>query len=502
VVLWEREVREMREAETILSIQRKWSGTTWFIEGDISDCFGSLDHSILLSILSEKIDDGHFLRLIENLLKAGYLEQWRFNATLSGTPQGGVLSPILSNIYLDRLDKYVEQALLPNHNRKAERGYNPEYNHLRDRAKRLAKQGRSREAEQLRKRMRSMPSRDPNDPDFRRLRYIRYADDFLLGFIGKREEAEQIKRQLGEFMRDSLKLELSDSKTLITHGRTQAARFLGYEVVVLYDDTKQNPRGRAINGIIGLKVPADVVHAKCAPYQKGGKPIHRAERLNDDVFSIIAGYQLEFRGIAEYYRLAYNLSTRLDRLKWVMEQSLTKTLASKLRMSVPKVYRRYQSTIQTERGPYKVLRVEVKREGKKPLVAQWGGVSLARRKGAVLNDRPKSAWNTNRTELLERLLADQCELCGSQEGVQVHHVRSLKDLKCKGQAERPEWVKQMASRQRKTLVVCQECHTGIHAGRHSKHAQKKRIQDTGEPDEAKVSRPVRRGAVGTVPETG
>lgn len=456
-------------------IQRKWSGTTWFIEGDISDCFGSLDHSILLSILSEKIHDGRFLRLIESLLKAGYLEEWRFNATLSGTPQGGVLSPILSNIYLDRLDKYVEQALLANHNRKAERGYNPEYSYLQRRAHKLRKRGRRREAEQLRKRMRSMPSRDPNDPDFRRLRYVRYADDFLLGFIGKREEAEHIKRQLGEFMRDSLKLELSDSKTLITHGRTQAARFLGYEVVVLYDDTKQNPRGRAINGIIGLKVTADVVHAKCAPYQKGGKPIHRAERLNDDVFSIISGYQLEFRGIAEYYRLAYNLSTRLNRLRWVMEQSLTKTLASKFRISVPKVYRRYQSTIQTERGPCKVLRVEVRRKGKKPLVAQWGGVSLARRKGAVLNDQPKSVWNTNRTELLERLLADQCELCGSQEGVQVHHVRSLKDLKCKGRAEKPEWVKQMASRQRKTLVVCQECHTDIRAGQHSKHAQKKRI---------------------------
>ena len=175
------------------------------------------------------------------------------------------------------------------------------------------------------------------------------------------------------------------------------------------------------------------------PYQKGGKPIHRAERLNDDVFSIIAGYQLEFRGIADYYRLAYNLSTRLNRLRWVLEQSLTKTLASKLRISVPKVYERYQRTIHTERGPYKVLRVEVRRKGKKPLVAQWGGVSLARCKGAVLNDRPKSAWNTNRTELLQRLLADRCELCGSQEGVQVHHVRSLKDLKRKG---RKAWMGQ------------------------------------------------------------
>ncbi len=458
--------RPGRGCHTALTeIQRKWTGTAWFIEGDISDCFGSLDHQILLSILKEKIHDGRFLRLIGNLLKAGYLADWRFNVTLSGSPQGGVVSPILSNIYLDRLDRFVETTLLPTHNRKARRKVNPEYHSLKQRAWYLESTGRKAEAGGLRKQYQKLPSQDPNDPDYRRLRYVRYADDFLLGFSGPREEAVAIKRRLKEHVRDELKLDLSEEKTLITHARSQAARFLGYEIVALAGDHKRDRKGRrSLNGGIGLKVPADVVRTKCAPYMRRGKPIHRKELTNDSVFSIIAHYQQEFRGVVEYYRLAYNLSTQLNRLKWVMEGSLTKTLASKLRTSVNKVYKRFQTTVRTEGIPHKALRVEVPREGKKPLVAQWGGISMAHRKDAVLNDEPQRIWNGERTELLERLLTDTCELCGSRENVQVHHVRGLKDLRREGRAEKPEWVKKMAARQRKTLIVCHPCHTGIHAG--------------------------------------
>ena len=458
--------RPGRGCHTALTeIERTWKGTTWFIEGDISDCFGSLDHELLLSILKENIHDGRFIRLIENLLKAGYLEDWRFNTTPSGSPQGGIVSPILSNIYLDRLDTFVEQTLLTRHNCGIRRRPNPEYNDLRNRARRLNRQGRRGEANLLFKRMKSMPTQDPDDPDYRRLRYVRYADDFLLGFSGPRREAEEIKHQLKEYMDRELGLELSEPKTLITHARSKAARFLGYEVTVLQNDAKRTNGGRSINGKVALKVPADVISAKCAPYMRNGKPIHRPERIFNSVFSIVADYQLEYRGLVEYYRLAQNLSVRMDRLRWIMEGSLTKTLACKLRISVNKVYRKYQTIIHTDHGPRKVLQVEVPREGKKPLVAQWGGISLARRSNAVLNDQPVTpVWNTQ-TELLERLLANTCELCGSTEEVQVHHVRSLKDLKRKGRAEKPEWVETMASRHRKTLIVCRKCHTDIHAGK-------------------------------------
>ena len=457
--------RPQHGCHTALSeIYHKWIGTKWFIEGDIAQCFDSLDHSILLNILREKIHDNRFLRLIENLLKTGYLLEWRYNATLSGSPQGAVLSPILANIYLDKLDKFVENELIPKYNRGKGRRPNPEWQKLQQQTKRLKKKGLINEAHLARRLMQQVPSLDPQDPNYRRLRYIRYADDWLIGFSGPRQEAEEIKREIGNYLRENLKLELSESKTLITHPRTEAARFLGYDIVVLNNNQKLDRRGhRSINGQIGLKVPNDVVKNKCARFLLHGKPIHRPELIHDSVFSIVAHYQHEFRGIVEYYRLAYNLY-QLNRLKWLMERSLTQTLAHKLRVSVREIYCRYQTTLHTPDGSYSGLQVKVERsEGQKPLIANWGGISLKRDMKAVLNDSPSNIVGP-RTELERRLLADTCELCGSHEDIQVHHVRALKDLQQKGRTPPPYWVEIMATRQRKTLVVCRQCHMSIHAG--------------------------------------
>jgi hypothetical protein len=308
-----------------------------------------------------------------------------------------------------------------------------------------------------------MPSVDPDDPEYRRLRYVRYADDWLLGFAGPRREAEAIKRQVGEFLRDHLKLELSEPKTLITHARTEAARFLGYEVSVLHEDTARDRAGRRkINGVIGLRAPEAVLRATGVPYLAHGKPIHRAERLHDSAFSIVAQFQAEYRGIVEYYRLAYNLR-RFARLKWVMEQSLVKTLAHKLRISVAKVYDRFGTILQTPVGPYRGLRVTVERRDRPPLVATWGGIPLKRNLQAPLDDQPRRVWNA-RSELVQRLLAQECELCSSPLRSEVHHIRALRDLRRFGKREKPAWVKLMATRRRKTLVVCRTCHRSIHRG--------------------------------------
>ena len=238
--------RPRRGCHTALrEIANTWTGTAWFIEGDIADCFGSLDHEVMITILSEKIHDNRFLRLVRNMLTAGYLEDWKWGATLSGAPQGGVASPILSSIYLHKLDQFVETVLIPEYTRGDRRARNPAYLDLQNQLAKARRRGDRPLARTLRRRMVSLPSADPDDPEYRRLRYCRYADDHLLGFAGPKAEAEEIKQRLAEFLRDELKLELSQDKTLITHARTGAARFLGYEITIQHNDTKKTGRYRA-----------------------------------------------------------------------------------------------------------------------------------------------------------------------------------------------------------------------------------------------------------------
>lgn len=473
-----------------------WRSTVWFIEGDIRGCFDNLDHPVLMSILREKLHDNRFLRLIENLLKAGYLEDWKYHGTLSGSPQGGIVSPILANIYLDRLDKYVEQTLIPANTRGKERKPNPEYQRLYFRARYLKRTGREAEAHPLMKQAQQLPSRLLDDPEYRRLKYVRYADDFLLGFVGTRQEAETIKVQLATFLREQLKLELSAEKTLITHARTKAARFLGYELLVTRDDCKHTLGRRSVNGVVSLRVPKAVVQVKCEPYLKHGRPAHRPELLGHSVFDIVAQYQSVYRGIVNYYQMAHNVRD-LNKLRWTMQGSLTRTLAAKLRTSISNVYELYGTTIDTDLGARRVLEVRIARGKKKPLVARWGGISLVWTLDVELFDR-EAVPNINMTELVQRLLADECEICGSTDNVQVHHIRALKDLNKPGRSEKPLWARMMAARHRKTLVVCHACHRAIHDGRPTRSRQGR--QDTGEPDDLKGSSPVRGGVVGKGPQ--
>jgi hypothetical protein len=305
------------------------------------------------------------------------------------------------------------------------------------------------------------------------------ATRLLLGFSGPREEAEQIKQRLQGFLQETLKLELSQEKTLITHARTEAARFLGYEIVTLDADCKHDHRGqRCINGAPGLKVPAAVISKKCSGYMRRGKPIHLAARRQETDFSIVTQYQAEYRGLVQYYLLAFNVH-RLWQLHWVMSLSLVKTLANKFRTSVRQIRRKYQKTMVTPHGTQKVLEVVVERgEKKKPLVARFGGIELRWQKSAILDEQPKEVFSV-RSEVVQRLLAKRCELCGAEGNCQVHHVRKLADLNQPGRSDKAPWVKRMAARRRKTLVVCQSCHEAIHRERPSRHSF--RTEATGEP---------------------
>ena len=327
-----------------------------------------------------------------------------------------------------------------------------------------------------------MPEGDPDDPTFRRLRYVRYADDFLLGFIGPKAEAEKIKVQLGAYLRAHLKLTLSPDKTLITHARTDAARFLGYEIESQHADDRITGNRRCVNGRLALRVPRDVITTACTRYLRDGKPIHRAELQYESDYAIVTRYQMEYRGLVQYYTLAHNVHA-LGRVHFVARPSLLRTLANKHKTATSAIARRYGGLVETPFGVMKCLQVVVERgEGKKPLVAQFGGLPLRRKETAVLAD---TRWtlHTGRTDLVQRLLADTCELCGYKGNCQVHHIRKLADLRRPGRREKPSWVKRMAAMRRKTLVVCRACHVGIHAGRPTRHPL---TTTAGEPDAVKA----------------
>jgi retron-type reverse transcriptase len=392
-------------------IYYNWRGTTWFIEGDISQCF-------------------------------------------------------------DKLDKFVENVLIPQYTRGAKKKQNNEYHRLMDRSHRLWQKGNIEEAKKLRSKAQQLPSQMTDDPDYRRLNYVRYADDFILGFIGPKEEAEAIKQQLREFLREQLKLELSEEKTLITHARNEAAKFLGYEITMLHDDAQRAKRKtngigketkcRSINQGIELRVPQGVVEEKCQRYKQGTEVLHRKELQEESDYAIVMTYQLEYRGIINYYQLARNIA-HLGKLKWTMETSLTKTLASKHKMPVTKVYERYGAKLTTQGKARKVLQATVPREGQTPLVATWGGIPLKRDIQATLEERPQR-HHGGQTELVQRLLADLCELCGSEKDVEVHHVRAMRKLHEYPGRPKPEWVMRMIALRRKTLLLCKRCHVAIEHG--------------------------------------
>jgi group II intron reverse transcriptase/maturase len=454
--------RKGRGCHTALrKVQETWTGTVWFIEGDISDCFGSTDHEILMKILGEKIRDNRFLRLIRHMLKAGYMEDWQYHDTLSGTPQGGVLSPLLSNIYLHKLDEFVERELIPQHTRGNSRKVNREYSRLARRRQDARRRGDRAGARELAQQMRTVPYGDPMDPGYRRLKYIRYADDHILGFIGPKAEAEQIKAELAAFLRETLALGLNQSKTLITHARTRAARFLGYEITVQHCDTKLTNGCRSANGGIALRVPLDVIRAKCASYRRRGKPWHRPQLQNLPDYDIVRIYGAEYRGIVNYYRLAQDV-WRLGVLRWNAETSLLKTLAAKHDSSVSKTAARYKAKVLTGHGMRTCFEARKRREGKPDLVARFGGIPLTRDRRAVIRDPAPVPATVPHKELIYRLRTGRCELCEHGATVAVHQVAGLTSLGRPGPGQ-PAWASLMAKMRRKTLIVCASCHDHIHA---------------------------------------
>jgi len=454
-------------------VRTKWTGTVWFIEGDIKGCFDNIDHQILLSIIRRDIQDGRLITLIENLLKAGYMKDWRYYDTMSGTPQGGIISPLLANIYLSDLDRFVEDTLIPAYTRGNRRKSNPEYKAYESLIAVAESRRNFDEVKRIKRERRKVMSVAPNEPGYRRLRYVRYADDFLLGFVGPKNEAEEIRHRLSEFLMDKLKLTLSADKTFITHATDDKAKFLGYEIgVTRVEDLVSKDGRRATNGKIALLMPRKVIQKYRERFCKGGggKAVHRPELLPESDYTITQRYQSVLRGVYNYYCMAINVGgrKRMSYLKWMLETSLTKTLAAKHQCSVASIYRKYGVEVLDLKG----LQVVIQRPGKEALVATYGGIHFERVPGGmgVVDFNTQVAWQkpfTRRAEVVQRLMAGRCELCKA-EGVpiQAHHIRKLSDIDRPGRRPKANWEKVMSVLKRKTLMVCEGCHTAIHNGNH------------------------------------
>ena len=466
--------RPHRSCHTALGmIQKSFAGAKWFIEGDIKGFFDNIDHNVLISILRERISDERFLRLIRKFLNAGYVEDWKYNKTYSGTPQGGIISPMLANIYLDKFDKYIKEYAAKF--RKGDRrSINPEYWRLNNKKNWLKKKLQKTSDEQIRKsylyeiaqlskQMLSTPHKDAMDADFRRMQYVRYADDFLISVIGSKSECETIKADITQFMREQLKLELSDEKTLITHAQDKA-KFLGYEIFIRKSDAvKRNKDGvlkRDFNGAVVLTLNSAVIQKKLTEYNAlevrnidgkdiwWSKPRRYMTPMKPE--DILAQYNAETRGLYNYYSLATNVSKECASFAFIMKMSMFKTLGWKLNTSARKVRQKYQKDKDFV-IPYNDAKGKQKyrvfyNEGFKKRNAQFD----------VDYDKLPQTMYVPYPSLVERLKDGRCELCGKEGKVVMHHVRTLTKLKGNN-----EWEKLMLKRQRKTLVVCEDCNLMI-----------------------------------------
>lgn len=454
--------RPTRGCHTALqAIKQRFDGTIWFIEGDIRGAFDNIDHTILMDILARDIQDGRLLSLLHQHLQAGVLEDWKYHATYSGTPQGGVLSPLLSNIYLHALDEFVEDTLIPQYTRGKVRAKNLDYKRFEHRINQARQRGDTTSVLALKRERRQYPAGDMYDPNFRRLRYIRYADDVILSFIGPKAEAEDIKEQLRRFLHNELNLELHPEKTLITHAHTEHARFLGYAISIYHADDKIARRcdngalTRSINGKVRLGVPRGLIDEHAKRYARNGTIVSEASLLHSSVANIIQTFQARYRGLVEYYKYAVDRK-QFGKLKYAMEIALVKTLAHKLRISVSQVYRTYRTTKTVDGRVYRVLQTEVE-TAKGPRQFTWGGIPLMVVKighaqhddNAPITDRRHdfevAQYFELRSEIVTRMRADRCEVCAAEGDCEVHHIRKLANLRQRwaGRKEKPLWVKKM-----------------------------------------------------------
>ena len=474
--------RPKRSCHTALKhIQINFKGARWFIEGDIEACFDSFDHHVIIELLRKRISDEAFISLIWKFLKAGYMEQWQYHRTYSGVPQGSGVSPILANIYLNELDEYMENYKASfNVGKSSTKTVSSKYNSLRHKVMKCKKENtliweslneserkeRTKNLKSLQQELYKTPTQDIWRTSFKSLRYCRYADDFIIGIIGSKEDATKVKADIKHFLSKRLKLKMSDEKTKVTHTGDRA-RFLGYDITVSRDKSvkkaSNNVKRRTYSYNVKLLVPREKWMAKLKEYDafkivkgKDGKErfkaIHRSKLINCSDIEILSKYNAEVRGLYNFYSFANN-AYAIGRFANIMQYSMLKTFAGKYKTTVSKIKARFVKdnnfTVEYQTKSGTKQSVFYNKGFKRNKDIPTYEVSLL----------PQYARYDKVNKLSSRIKLGLCELCNQKtDNIELHQVAKLKDLKGTN-----KWERIMIDRRRKTLAVCPKCHEEIHS---------------------------------------
>jgi group II intron reverse transcriptase/maturase len=460
--------RHGRSCHTALQeIRGKWAATNWIIEGDIQAFFDNVDHGILVRLLAKKITDTRFLNLIWKLLGAGYLDlHGARKDSLAGTPQGGLASPILANVYLHELDEKVEE-IRQRLERGAKKRRNPLHRKLsaRKQALQRRRETNTKEFRQVVSHLRSIPSVVVDDTDFIRVRYIRYADDWLIRVCGPRALAERIREELATFLEQDLHLTLSQDKTHITNVRTESAQFLGTllhigrggipRVVTTTNGSGRPIKRRSTGSEVVMEAPTDSIIRKLSNkgfYTPEGMPTTKKGWIYLDVDQIVHLYSGINRGLQNYYRFTDNFG-HLARIQYILQFSLARTFAAKFKRSVKQIFQRFGRSI--------TVTVTTKEKGDRAVAFYLNNDWKKRRNAFVTHEANVDLLRWAIRVRTRSKLGRPCCICGSPHQVEMHHVRHIRKM---GDTKATGFKTILQALNRKQIPACRSCHRKIHRG--------------------------------------
>ena len=424
------------------AIRQRFVMAKWFIEGDISKCLDAIDHDKLMNILEERIKDPRLLSLIRKALKAGYMEFRKYSYSVAETPQGSIISPILANIYLDKLDSFIAK-IKEDFDIGNKATIDPTYRTLsrhKERAKSM------KEKLSLHRKLVVTPSKLNIDSNFKKLVYIRYADDWIIGIRGSKKECVNIKGKIKDFLKNELDLELSETKTKITNSNKEVAEFLSVRIKRSNHVTFSNKRNVLTRKVRNLRLtaPIDRVTKKLAinGFMKENSPYPKFIWMQESKDAIILLYNSVYKGIIQYYRFADNFNNLSSKVHYILKNSCARLLTAKFKTN-------------TRGGIYAKYGKNLKGMDKHSFVDIILGINTA-------------AFNVKTDDILLRLNSKgiskttleglTSSIYDSDYRVEMHHIRMMKDLNPKAN----EIDKIMARKNRKQIPLCRICHMSHH----------------------------------------